>query len=116
MWLGSVLGRIQMAKINLIKQREFLMRSRQFIAYLSLLLACALLARDAAGALKTHAIFTSNAVIQRNKPIMIWGWADKGAKVDVQFGDQNAQATAEGEEGRWESSVPLRKPTPPARS
>jgi len=85
------------------------MRCRQLIASLSLLLACALLAGEAAGALKTHAIFTSNMVIQRDKPIMIWGWADKGAKIDVQFGDQKAQATAEGEVGRWEVTFPAQE-------
>jgi sialate O-acetylesterase len=72
-------------------------------------LTCALFAGEAAGALKTNAIFTSNMVIQRDKPIMIWGWVDKGAKVEVQFGDQKAQATAEGEKGRWEVTFPAQE-------
>ncbi len=41
-----------------------------------------------AGTLKTHGIFSSNMVIQRDKPITIWGWAEIGHKVFVQlFGD-----------------------------
>ena len=88
---------------------ELRMRRKPLIASLSLLLVCVLFAADAAGALKTHAIFTSNMVIQRDKPIAIWGWADQRAKVDVQLGEQKARATAEGEKGRWEVTFPAQE-------
>jgi len=58
--------------------------------------------------LKTHSIFTSNMVLQREKPIMIWGWAETGQKVTVQFGKESAEATAQGEKGRWEVTFPSR--------
>ena len=35
--------------------------------------------------------------IQRDKPIVIWGWADAGDKVLVKFGDEQAEATAAGD-------------------
>ncbi|MGB0743120.1 MAG: sialate O-acetylesterase [Opitutales bacterium] len=74
-----------------------------------LLLLLSLSAFAAASAeLKTHAIFTSNMVLQRDKPIMIWGWADESAKVSVQLGDEVAEATATGEKGRWEVTFPAR--------
>lgn len=58
--------------------------------------------------LKTHGIFSSHMVLQRGKPIMIWGWADAGKTVNVQFGDETAKATADGEAGRWEAIFPAR--------
>ena len=79
-------------------------RFRTLTVAICILSACA--AITVARPLKLHAIFTSHMVIQRGKPIMIWGWADQDAKVDVQFGDQKAQATAKSEKGRWEVTFP----------
>ncbi len=61
------------------------------------------------GALRVHNIFSSNMVIQRNKPIKIWGWASAGAKVSVQFGQAKAEAAAGGEAGRWEVTFPAQE-------
>jgi len=86
------------------------MHKQQSILSLLLLLAIALCAVDAtAGTLKTHGIFSSNMVIQRDKPITIWGWAAPGRKVSVQFGEAKAEATAAGEAGRWEATFPARQ-------
>jgi len=79
---------------------------KPLITSLTLLLGFALFAGDAAGALKLHAIFTTHMVIQRDKPIVIWGWADAGNRVSVKFGEETAEATAEGEKGRWEVTFP----------
>jgi len=68
------------------------------------------------GALRVHNIFGSNMVIQRDKPIVIWGWAETSRKVSVQFGPMKAEATADDKAGRWEVTFPARRPTPPARS
>lgn len=59
--------------------------------------------------LKLHTIFSSHMVLQRDQPITIWGWADAGDKVSVTFAGQQAQATAQGQEGRWEVSFPARE-------
>lgn len=76
-------------------------------AFLLCILSCS---RDAeAGTFKTHRIFSSNMVIQRDKPIAIWGWAQAGQTVSVQFGDQKAQATAGGDNGRWEVKFPAQQ-------
>ncbi len=45
-------------------------------------------------------------VLQRDKPIIVWGWAEPGRKVSVQFGAANAAAAATGENGRWEATFP----------
>jgi len=59
-----------------------------------------------AAALKTHGIFSSHMVLQRDKPIAIWGWSDAGKTVSVGFGDENADATADDKSGRWEVTFP----------
>lgn len=50
-------------------------------------------------------IIGQDMVLQRNTPCPIWGWADPGEKVTVEFGHQRRTATA-GPDGRW--SVELR--------
>ena len=35
----------------------------------------------AGGPLKVHSIFSSNMVLQRDKPILVWGWGKPGDKV-----------------------------------
>ncbi len=83
------------------------MRYKPFILSLSVLLAIALCSRNAtAGTLKAHGIFSSNMVIQRDKPIAIWGWAKRGSKVSVQFGTKIAETTAGDEAGRWDVTFP----------
>ena len=74
------------------------------------LLSLLFFGRDAEAApLKIHRIFSSNMVIQRDKPIMIWGWADAGQTVSVQFGELKAEATAGGDQGRWEVKFPAQE-------
>jgi len=86
------------------------MGERQFDLSLCVLLTVALCAGGAtAGTLKTHGIFSSNMVIQRDKPITIWGWAKSGQKVSVQFGQEKASAAAVGKTGRWEVTFPARE-------
>ncbi|MDH3584626.1 MAG: hypothetical protein OER86_10465, partial [Phycisphaerae bacterium] len=60
----------------------------------------------AADNLKVHGIFRSNMVLQRDKPITIWGWAPAGAAVHVTFGKHTANGTASGDAGRWEATFP----------
>ena len=73
-----------------------------------LMLICAILATFSAFAapekLKVHGIFLSHMVIQRDKPITIWGWAPVGTEVEVSFGESTGISKAAGEKGRWEVS------------
>ena len=41
-----------------------------------------------------HNAFQSNMIIQRDKPIRVWGWAQPGEKISVTFGGQTQSATA----------------------
>ncbi len=55
-----------------------------------------------AEALKVHGIFRSNMVLQRDKPITIWGWAPVGSEVKVSLGKLSANGKAEWKKGRWQ--------------
>ncbi|MEM7454302.1 MAG: hypothetical protein AAF456_08090 [Planctomycetota bacterium] len=50
-------------------------------------------------------LFQSNMVIQREKPINIWGWAAPKEQVEVEFADQQATVVA-GEDGKWNATLP----------
>jgi sialate O-acetylesterase len=56
----------------------------------------------AAESLKVHGIFKSNMVLQRDKPLTIWGWAPAGTEVSVSFGSLSGSGNAAGGDGRWE--------------
>ena len=85
------------------------MNSRSRIA--TILCAVVMASQGVAGAatLKTHGIFSSNMVIQRDKAIVIWGWARSDQKVSVQFGPAKAEARATGKAGRWEVTLPAQQ-------
>jgi sialate O-acetylesterase len=55
--------------------------------------------------LRLHAIFDSDMVLQRGKPISIWGWAAPNAAVSVQLGKDKADAKASADKGRWEVTL-----------
>ncbi len=39
-------------------------------------------------------VFQTNMVLQRDKPVHVWGWADAGEHVSVTFGGEQQEATA----------------------
>jgi sialate O-acetylesterase len=39
-------------------------------------------------------VFQTNMVLQRSKPVHVWGWADPGEKVTVSFANQRVEAIA----------------------
>ncbi len=49
---------------------------------------------------KLPQLFSDNMVLQRDKPVAIWGWADAKEKVTVQFNGQTKTITA-GKDGKW---------------
>ena len=76
-------------------------------ATLALAFAAVLSAAQAAQ-LHLHAIFDSDMVLQRGKPIVIWGWAEPNAAVSVQLGKDKAEAKAAADKGRWEVTFAAR--------
>ena len=49
---------------------------------------------------KVAAVLGDNMVLQRGRPVPVWGWADPGEKVTVEFGGQTKTATAAAD-GTW---------------
>lgn len=54
---------------------------------------------------KLPKVFGSHMVIQRDQPVVIWGWADPGEKVSVSLDGRNATATADAQ-GNWRMDLP----------
>ena len=50
-------------------------------------------------------LFQTNMVLQRDKPIGIWGWADPGEQVTVDFAGQQTTAKA-GKDRTWKVTLP----------
>ena len=62
--------------------------------------AILLCAANACAAVRTARIFSDHMVLQRELPVPIWGKADAGKSVTVQFSGQPAKTKAD-REGRW---------------
>lgn len=50
-------------------------------------------------------VFGSHMVLQRDKPIIIWGWANPGETVTVQLGAESKSAQADAR-GEWKVALP----------
>ena len=54
---------------------------------------------------KLPALFADHMVIQRQMPVVIWGWAAPGEKVAVEFAGSKGESTADAS-GSWKVSLP----------
>ena len=52
-----------------------------------------------------HNLFQSNMVLQRDKPIRVWGWAKPGENVSVSFGGKTQSSTAAADR-LWKVELP----------
>ncbi len=68
-------------------------------------IACMSVASIADGASLLHPVFQDHAVLQRDKPINVWGEASPREEVSVSLGDRTASAQAD-ELGRWHATFP----------
>ena len=70
--------------------------------YLTCLLAWLILggASLSAADFRLASPFSDHMVLQREKPVAVWGWADAGESVTVSFAGQSKSATA-GTDGKW---------------
>ena len=50
-------------------------------------------------------VFQTNMVLQRDKPVSIWGWADASEKVTVSFGGKEKETTA-AKDRSWKVTLP----------
>ncbi len=64
-----------------------------------------LLATQAGANIKLPVLFQSNMVLQRDKDCRIWGTADPGEAVSLQFNNNTYKATT-GKDGKWKITIP----------
>lgn len=65
-----------------------------------------LLVDPAAGeGFRIHSLFQNNMVLQRDKPIAVWGWSTPGDKIIVTFAGKTATTTA-GKDRGWKVALP----------
>ncbi len=53
-------------------------------------------------------VFGSHMVLQREKPLVIWGWSDPNETITVSLGEESQQTKAN-ERGEWKATLPARK-------
>lgn len=73
---------------------------KKLLLTLSLAAVCAV----ASAKIQMPDIFGDNMVLQRGKPVKVWGTSDASAKVDVAFGKQTVSTKAD-ENGNWSVSL-----------
>lgn len=73
------------------------------LMHLLLALACAAQAGEARPLI--HPLFSDHAVVQRDRPLPVWGWDVPGTRVVVNLGAAKAEAVADAS-GRWLAHVP----------
>lgn len=56
------------------------------------------------GEVRLATIFSDHMVLQRDRPLRIWGWGDAGQRVEVQLGSERAQSTVAAD-GTWECTL-----------
>lgn len=78
---------------------KFRLRRAWVIGHWSLVIAC-LLPAHASAAVTLAPPFADGAVLQREKPVPVWGSAAPGEKISVSFANQSLSTTA-GADGRW---------------
>jgi sialate O-acetylesterase len=59
----------------------------------------------AAAELRMSRLFTDDMVIQRDRPVPVWGWADPGTAVSVSFNGKKAEGKAD-PAGKWSVTLP----------
>ena len=76
--------------------------------FLMMFAALAFLAADAVADLKVDPVFSSNMVLQQEKPIAFFGTADPESTVTVEFNGKKVAAKA-GKDGKWRAEFPAVK-------
>jgi sialate O-acetylesterase len=65
-----------------------------------LLLAATMISSMGFADVRLPNIFGDNMILQRDKPIPVWGWADKNEKITIQFNQQTQTVKAD-KNGQW---------------
>ena len=82
--------------------------SEVFRAAVFVLLVGVAFPRIARSEVRLPKVFGSHMVLQQEKPVIIWGWADPGAEVSVRLATESRQVKAN-EKGEWKVEFPAMK-------
>ncbi|MEK0426984.1 MAG: hypothetical protein RJB11_3075 [Planctomycetota bacterium] len=74
-------------------------------AWIGLLAILSIGMQAAQADVKVPALFADHMVLQRERPIKFWGWADPQETVEVRFGSASAKAIADAN-GKWQLELP----------
>ncbi len=80
------------------------MRCKTLVRALICCVLVVLVVTAAQAAVKLPALIGDDMVLQRGRPVPIWGWADKGEEVTVTIAGQKHVAKA-GDDGRWKVTL-----------
>ena len=86
---------------------KYIVSYRVRLCFVVVVLLC-LCTTSIAARVKLPTIFSDGMVIQRERPITIWGTADAGEDVLVKFLKKNYQTTADSD-GNWSITLPAQK-------
>ena len=75
---------------------------------LIVLLAIICVSSTANAEVRLPQLFQSGMIMQRGKPIPVWGWAEKGEQVTITFQKKTYTTTAD-DQGRWRIDLPKMK-------
>ena len=76
--------------------------------FISLLLPAILVTQFASAEVRLPSVIGSHMVLQRDEAVPIWGWAEVGEAVTVEFHGKKVSAKAD-KDGRWEVKLPASK-------
>jgi len=69
-----------------------------------LVVAALCVLNSARAGVRVHHVFDNNMVLQREEPVRVWGWADPGERVTVEFAEQTKTATT-APDGTWSATL-----------
>jgi sialate O-acetylesterase len=78
-----------------------------YFKQLSLMASLAILSLNSLADVSLPRLLSDGAVLQREKPLSIWGWADEGEKVSVTFAGKELSTVTK--DGRWSVTFPAMK-------
>lgn len=87
--------------IDSIRQRARISSMKTLICLVTVWLVCSTARAD----VRLPKLITDNMVLQRDRPIRIWGWADAGEGVTITLAGKTVTATT-GTDGRWLATLP----------
>ena len=79
------------------------------VAAVALLVTVSFCAAPARADVKLPSMFTDHAVLQRDMPVPVWGWADPGEEITVTIAGQTHKTKAD-DKGNWRVTLePLKR-------